>query len=78
MSIMVKRTHPAFPAEGVDIHVSVEDASKHGIKPGDPAVVEVTVRPYTPEDWIDEGTARVFTSDEEEDAFFDRCPNPEE
>jgi hypothetical protein len=76
MSTVVKSTHPAFPAEGVDVHVSAEDAVKHGIKPGDPAIVEINVRPYTADDWIAEGVERVFGNDEEEDAFFDRCPEP--
>src|ERR1700677_2600226 len=46
MTTVVKSTHPSFPEEGVDVHVSVADAVRHGIKPGDPAVVEVIVRPY--------------------------------
>ncbi|MGA2928019.1 MAG: hypothetical protein ABSG43_18900 [Solirubrobacteraceae bacterium] len=52
--------------------LSAEQLVGAGVKPGQPAVVEI--RPYTAEDWIAEGTGRVFGSDEEEDAFFDRCP----
>lgn len=78
MTTVVKSTHPSFPEEGVDVHVSVADAVRHGIKPGDPAVVEVTVRPYTADDWIAEGEGRMFETDEEEDAFFDRAPDPGE
>jgi hypothetical protein len=78
MSAVVKSTHPAFPPEGVDVHVRAEDAVRHGVKPGEPAIVEVIVRAYTAEDWIAEGVGRVFHSDEEEDAFFERCPEPGE
>jgi len=78
MTDMVKSTHAAFPAEGVDVHVSAEDASKHGINPGDPAVVEVIVRPFKADEWVAEGVGRVFESDEEEDEFFDRAPEPAE
>jgi hypothetical protein len=78
MTSMVKSTHSAFPAEGVDVHVSAEDAGKQGIKPGEPAVVEVIVRPFTADEWVAEGTGRVFESDEEEDEFFDRAPAPAE
>jgi hypothetical protein len=45
MTDVVKSTHAAFPAEGVDVHISAEDAGKQGIKPGDPAVVEVIGAP---------------------------------
>jgi hypothetical protein len=78
MTNVVKSTHAAFPADGVDVHVSAEDASKHGVKPGDPAVVEVTVRPFKAEEWMAEGVDRVFESDEEEDEFLDRAPAPAE
>jgi hypothetical protein len=78
MTAVVKSTHPSFPEEGVDVHVSVAEAVRHGIKPGDPAVVEVIVRPYTAADWVAEGEGRVFETDEEEDAFFDRAPSPGE
>jgi hypothetical protein len=76
MTDVVKSTHAAFPAEGVDVHVSAEDAGKQGIKPGDPAVVEVIVRPFKADEWVAEGVGRVFESDEEEDEFFDRAPAP--
>jgi hypothetical protein len=78
MADVVKSTHSAFPAEGVDVHISAEDAGKQGVKPGEPAVVEVIVRPFTAEEWIAEGEGRVFESDEEEDEFFDRAPAPAE
>lgn len=55
--------------------LSPEQLADAGVKPGERAVVEI--RPYSEEDWIAEGVGRVFHSDEEEDAFFDRCPNPE-
>ena len=29
MTSMVKSTHSAFPAEGVDVHISAEDAGRH-------------------------------------------------
>ena len=75
---VMKSTHSAFPAEGVDVHVSAEDASRQGVKPGEPAVVEVIVRPFKADEWIGEGVGRVFESDEEEDEFFDRAPAPAE
>ena len=75
---MLKSTHTAFPAEGVDVHISAEDAGKQGIKPGDPAVVEVIVRPFKADEWVVAGVGRVFESDEEEDEFFDRAPAPNE
>ena len=78
MSIVVKSTHSAFPAEGVDVHVSAEDAGRHGVKPGEPAVVEVIVRPFRADEWIAEGVDRVFESDADEDEFFDRAPAPAE
>lgn len=78
MTNVVKSTHSAFPAEGVDVHVSAEDASKQGVKPGEPAVVEVIVRPFRADEWIAEGVNRVFESDEEENEFFDRAPAPAE
>jgi hypothetical protein len=78
MTEVVKSTHSAFPAEGVDVHVSAEDASRQGVKPGDPAVVEVIVRPFKADEWIAEGVDRVFESDEDEDEFFDRAPTPPE
>lgn len=78
MSIVVKSTHSAFPAEGVDVHVSAEDAGRHGVKPGEPAVVEVIVRPFKAGEWIADGVDRVFESDEDEDEFFDRAPAPAE
>jgi hypothetical protein len=75
MPDVVKSAHAAFPAEGVDVQVSAEDAGKRGIKPGDPAVVEVIVRPFKAEEWVAEGVGRVFESDEEEDEFFERAPS---
>jgi len=76
MKSMVKSTHAAFPADGIDVHVSAEDARRHGVKPGEPAVVEVTVRPFDAQAWIAEGVERVFSSDEEADEFLDRAPAP--
>jgi len=78
MSQVATTIYVAFPPEGIDVHISAEDASKHGIKPGDLAVVEVIVRPFKDRDWIAEGVNRVFESDEEEDEFFDRAPAPAE
>ena len=78
MTSMVKSTHSAFPAEGVDVHISAEDAGRHGVKPGEPAVVEVIVRPFRADEWIAEGVDRVFESDADEDEFFDRAPTPAE
>lgn len=73
---MVKRAHASFPADGIALHISVEDALVHGIKPGDPAVVEVTVRRHTPQEWIIEGLERTFQTEDEEAEFFGRCPLP--
>ena len=73
---MVTNGLQAFPAAGVDIHVDVDEAQAHGISPGDPAVVEATVRPYTVEEWLAEGSARTFASEQEEIEFFARCPVP--
>jgi hypothetical protein len=53
---MVKSTHVAFPQDGVELLVSAEDALAYGINPGEPAVVEVTVRPHTVEEWITEAS----------------------
>ena len=78
MTDVVKSTHSAFPAEGVDVHVSAEDAGRQGVKPGDPAVVEVIVRPFNADEWVAEGVGRVFESDQEEDEFLDRAPAPSE
>jgi hypothetical protein len=58
---MVKSTHIAFPQDGVELHISAQDALAHGIKPGDPAVVEVTVRAHTVDEWVAEATAAEIT-----------------
>lgn len=58
--------------------MTAEDASRQGVKPGDPAVVEVIVRPFKADEWVAEGVERVFESDEDEDEFFDRALAPPE
>ena len=75
---MVKSTHTSFPNEGVGLHVSAQDALACGIKPGEPAVVEVTVRPHTVQEWIAESTEIAFQTDAEVADFFARCPVPGE
>jgi hypothetical protein len=76
MSHVVKTSYAAFPPEGIDVHISAEHVSKRGIKPGDLVVIEIIVRPSKDEVWIAEGVNRVFESDEEEDEFFERAPDP--
>jgi hypothetical protein len=53
---MIKSTHIAFPPEGVELRISADDALAQGIKPGDPAVVEVIVRAHTVPEWVAEAT----------------------
>jgi len=57
---MVKNTYVAFPEQGIELVVSAEDALADGINPGDPAVVEVTVREHTIEEWITEVSDGTF------------------
>ena len=45
MTGVVRSTHAALRAAGVDLHMSSEDAGNQGIKPGDPTVVEVIEPP---------------------------------
>ena len=72
----MKRTHDSFPTEGIQLHISVDDALASGIAPGDPAVVEVTVRSPTVQEWLVEGLERTFETEDEESEFFGRCPVP--
>lgn len=62
---MVKSTQTSFPLEGVELHVSAQDARAQGIQPGEPAVVEVTLRSPTPEEWIAQGNERGFGTEDE-------------
>jgi hypothetical protein len=66
---MVKSTHLSFPREGVALHISAEDAIAYGINPGEPAVVEVTVRDHTVDEWIAEASAATFETEAEEGEF---------
>jgi hypothetical protein len=75
---MIKSTHTSFPSGGLELRISVEEALASGIKPGDPAVVEATVRPFTVQEYLAEGSARTFETEEEEIEFFGRCPVPGE
>jgi len=63
---MVKSTYVAFPQEGVELLVSAQDALAYGINPGEPAVVEVTVRGHTVEEWIAEASGSTFETEEEQ------------
>ena len=63
---MLKSTQESFPHEGVALHITAQDALAYGIKPGQPAVVEATVRPYTVQEWIVEGAERTFATEDEE------------
>jgi hypothetical protein len=63
---MVESTYVAFPREGVELLVSAEDALAYGINPGDPAVVEVTVRSHTVEEWITEASDGTFEALDEQ------------
>lgn len=76
MTSVVRSTHTACHAAGVDVHMSSEDAGNQGIKPGDPTVVEVIERPFEADEWVAEGVGWAFEGDEEEDEFFDRAPTP--
>jgi hypothetical protein len=74
---MIKKSaHTSFPHEGVELHVTLQDALAHGIGPGDPAVIEATVRPYTVQEWLMEGAGRTFATEAEKVDFYSRCPVP--
>jgi hypothetical protein len=75
---VLQSKHIEFPAAGIELHVSAEEALVSGIKPGDPAVVEATVRPFTIQEYLAEGLERTFATEEEEIEFFGRCPVPGE
>jgi hypothetical protein len=57
ITAMIKSTHVSFPRGGIALHVSVEDAIACGINPGEPAVVEVTIRDHTVDEWIAEASS---------------------
>jgi hypothetical protein len=62
IAAIVRIIHIAFPHDGIDVHVSAEDALANGVNPGDPAVIETTVRPPTAEEWIVVGVGRAVQS----------------
>jgi hypothetical protein len=70
---MVKSTHISFPQDGLALRITAQDALEQGIKPGDPAVVEVTVRAHTVAEWVAEVSDSTFQTGAEEAA----APGPE-
>jgi hypothetical protein len=74
---MVKSSYVSFPSEGVALHISAEDAIAYGINPGEPAVVEVTVRDHTVDEWIAEASASASEIEAEEgDSSQAESPTP--
>jgi hypothetical protein len=63
---VVKSALVSFPPGGVTLHISAADAIACGINPGEPAVMEVTVREHTVDEWIAEVSASTFESEADE------------
>ena len=61
-----------IPTDDDGARLSPEQLAEAGVKPGEPALVEV--RPSTLEDWIAEGEGKVLSSEEFAE-HVRRCPS---